>query len=331
MKQTEYSFQAQDFESQLPQFAEKGITEFAIHDAEFAKDKGRILRFLKAAEKNAPDLFIDLTAEAASVDMDVCRELSRLNSSVDIPLRCTSLPGNSCTFDKKLYAGRAQTLNTMSLVFGFTMDYGITQGDNLKLFRDRLDFAVDQYPNHIDFPQIQGAEDRLSAKPTAFFSDTDLKFARDSAFACITFYTSGRAVPWFLSVLKPLKIKPSRFFADFSEWQRESSCSYRSEFNPDKTEHKDIEKMQLSFLELKYEEKGQKDLFPVIRDIVTLNGAFARAAGEGEECTVELSYNPDDITSPEAFDPAGFYDTVCMESCKVKIFLTDEGPDYRII
>ena len=204
-------------------------------------------------------------------------------------------------------------------------------GDSLKLFLDRLDFALQQYPNHIDFAQTMNSEEEKTAKVTGFFSAQDIRYARDLAFSCRTFYTSGRAVPWFLSVLKPLRIYASRFFADFAEWQRCNNCDYRSGFVPEAVPHKEIEKMQMLFLEQKYEEKGQHSLIMLVKDIVAVNGAMSRVAGEGEESTIVTSYNPDDLLSEEAFDLAAFCENVCMEECKVRIFADEEGPSYEVV
>jgi len=89
--------------------------------------------------------------------------------------------------------------------------------------------------------------------------------------------------------------------------------------------------MQLLFLSAKYEEKEQKTLFPVVKDIVRLNGAFSRLDGEGNECTIETEYNPDDLLSPESTDIKSFQENVCMEHCSVKIFYGEDAPDYKII
>ena len=159
----------------------------------------------------------------------------------------------------------------------------------------------------------------------------DIRYARDISFACRTFYSAGRAVPWFLSVLRPLKIPASNFFSDFAEWQRGSSCDYRSGFVPEQVNHREIEKMQLLFLGAKYDEKGKRELMPVVQDIVRLNGAFSRLTGENEEAVVTTSYNPDDLLGPESSDIISFTENVCMEECKVRIFYTPDGPDYKII
>ena len=99
---------------------------------------------------------------------------------------------------------------------------------------------------------------------------------------------------------------------------------------PEGENHKSIEKMQLLFLDEKYEEKGCHSLINLVHDVVKINGAMSRLAGEGEESTITTSYNPDDLLSEEAYDLTAFAENVCMEECRVKIFSNGEYPDYEI-
>ncbi len=324
---TEYKFTSAEFESQIPTFKQKGITEFAIHDSALANDKQRILKILKLIERNVPDVFVSILINAATLDREVIAAASNLFCSFDIPLECSE-KGGHLLFDKKFYANKARLLNDAGLVFGFQLTYARVPGDSQKLFMERLDFAVQQYPNHIDFPQTESEE--YEAKVSGTFSAADIRYCRDTAFACRTFYTAGRAVPWFLSILKPLRIYPSRFFSDFAEWQRVNNCSYKSGFLPEAENHKSIEKMQLLFLDEKYEEKHCHDLLTLMHDIVAVNGAMSRLAGEGEESELETSYHPDDLLGPEASDLTAFAENVCMEHCKITVFYNGEYPDYKV-
>ena len=326
----EYKFTSSELETQIETLSQKGITEFSIHDESLAKDKRRVLKIINLIAQYAPDLFVSILAEASVIDREVAAAATQIFCSFDIPLEVQS-KGGKILFDKKFYSAKARLLNDFGLVFGFQLTYAQVAGDSLKLFLDRLDFAVQQYPNHIDFAQTMNSEEEKTAKVTGFFSAQDIRYARDLAFSCRTFYTSGRAVPWFLSVLKPLRIYASRFFADFAEWQRCNNCDYRSGFVPEAVPHKEIEKMQMLFLEQKYEEKGQHSLIMLVKDIVAVNGAMSRVAGEGEESTIVTSYNPDDLLSEEAFDLAAFCENVCMEECKVRIFADEEGPVYEVV
>ena len=327
---TEYKFKTSELEAQIETLSQKGITEFSIHDASLAKDKRRVLKIINLIAQYAPDVFVSILTDASVIDREVAAAATQIFCSFDIPLEVQS-KGGKILFDKKFYSAKARLLNDFGLVFGFQLTYAQVPGDSLKLFLDRLDFAVQQYPNHIDFAQTMNSEEEKTAKVTGFFSAQDIRYARDLAFSCRTFYTSGRAVPWFLSVLKPLRIYASRFFADFAEWQRCNNCDYKSGFVPEAVPHKDIEKMQMLFLEQKYEEKGQHSLILLVKDIVAINGAMSRVAGEGEESTIVTSYNPDDLLSEEAVDLTAFCENVCMEECKVRIFADEEGPDYEVL
>ncbi len=325
----EYKFKTCELEQQIPFLKDKGITEFSINDDSVACDKKQVLKILSLFTKFAPDVFLSIKLDALVIDRETVQGLSSLFCSVDIPLKVQE-KGGKLLFDKKFYTNKAKILNDAEITFGFQLTYAQEKGDTLKLFMDRLDFALNQYPNHIDFPQTENSENPETAKVTGLYSAQDIRYSRDIAFACRTFYSAGRAVPWFLSVLKPLRIYPSKFFADFSEWQHCNNCDYKSGFLPEAENHKSIEKMQILFLEQKYEEKKCPELFQAVKDIVILNGAMSRLAGEGEECEIKTSYHPDDLLGFDAFDIASFCENVCMENCQIALRLVNGQPDIQI-
>ena len=331
MKNKEYSFKIGEIESLLSDFNAKGITELVIHDDSFSENKQKIIRLLKSIEEKAPNLFVSLKINPKILDFEIINQISKINCSLEMPFSSCQKQNGPYLFDKKFYSKKCNLLNNNGLVFGISLNYANTSVDTFKFFKDRIDFSVEQYPNHIDFPQIESVELSQSAKVSGIFSAEEIRFARNIAFACKTFYSSGRAVPWFMSVLHALKIQPSKFFADFAEWQKVNNCDFTSGFVPEDCNHKEIEKMQLLFLSMKFEEKNKSELIPVVNDIVKLNGAFSRLVGEGEESTIVTKYNPDDLLGPESMDLTLFNNNVCMENCNVKVFLTDEGPDYKII
>ena len=335
----EYKFSADELESQIKTLSQKGITELYVCDDLISSDKKRILSLLSKISEFAPDVFVSFLVKENVIDREISAAASNVFCSFNIPFECSQKNGR-ILFDKKVYASKARVLNDFGLVFGFELLYAADLGDNLKAYLERLDFAVAQYPNHLDFPQTQkiipenydnADYSDIEPKTTGIFSAKEIRYARDVSFACRTFYTLGRAVPWFLTVLKPLRIYPSAFFADFAECQRCNNCDYKSGFEPENESHKSLEKMQLLFLEEKYEEKGCHEFFTAVKDFVVLNGAMSRLVAEGEESVVETSYNPDDIFSPEACDLQSFCENVCMENCRVRIVATDDGPDYEIL
>ena len=329
---TEYQFKADELESQLKNCKKNGITELFVHDATLAKDKNKLLHFIKSVQKESPELFVSIKVEPSVLDNEVCRELQNINCSIEIPFLLKTGEKNLPFFDKKFYSRRAVSLNNEGLVFGVELRYSDVNGDSLKAFKDRLDFAIEQYPNHIDFPQIEDADLAQSAKVMQTFSAEDIRTARNLSFSCKTFYSAGRAVPWFNSVLNALKITPCSFFSDFAEWQHCNNCDFKSGFNPDSASHHEIEKMQLLFLQQKFEEKRKNHLFTAVTDIVCLNGALSRLVSDGTESVLETEYNPEDIFGPEFMNIQGFVNDVCLEHCTVKVFFNEYGePDFKIL
>lgn len=320
---------SQELESSLSTLVERGVTEFTLQDEAILSHKGRLLHFLQVFAERAPDVFLTLPIDAAVLDMDIAKAAGNLFCSLEIPLAGTA-KGGAYLFDKKFYAKRAAMLNTMGLVFGFTMDFACAAGDSVKAFRDRLDFAVSLYPNHIDFPQLENNCD-TPAKPSATFSTQDIRSVKETAFACQVFYSAGRAVTWFSSILSTLKMNASTFFRDFAEWQRVNNCGFSFGWKLDTARHTEIERMQLSFLQFKLEEKNKAALFPVASDIVRLNGALSRCYGEDEESTIDLNYNPDDLLSPASLNIAAFAENAFIESCRVHIFADSDGVTYRLV
>ena len=119
------------------------------------------------------------------------------------------------------------------------------------------------------------------------------------------------------------------FFRDFAEWQKLNNCSHASGWNANEAHHTEIEKMQLAFLKFKYEEKGKSQFFDVVSNIVRLNGALARCYGEGEETTLAMGYNPDELLSATAMDIPLFFENAFIENSTVKIFMGEDGPSWR--
>lgn len=320
----EYSFQAAQLEGNLRGIAAKGVTQLTVHDPAITSSRDKFLVFLEEAYRDAPDMFYTFFLEPRVIERTVCSSLSKLFCSVQFPFRQAN--------DKRSVQKSVELLNQNNIVFGIDLFFADEADDTIRLFRERLDIVVNFYPNHIDFPQIEAAE--LSS--TAGFSTKDIRSASECAFACSVFYSAGRAVPWFLCVLKPLRMNPSKFFADFAEWLRCNNSSAATGFDPYGTAHTDLERMQLLFLQLKYEEKEVAHLFLVVREVVRLNGAFSRLVGEGQESELELEFCPDDLLSPCAMDVARFADTVCMEHCRVRVFVATnpdgtEYPDYKVL
>ena len=344
-------FPMERLEKEIELFARKKVPQIFVLDPTFNADRERALKLLKLMAKKLPDAHYQFEVRAECMDKSLAEAFTQLSCSLQIGLQSANpqvLKNINRSFERKNFSRKIALLNDYGLVFGFDLIYGLP-GDTLPSFKDSIDYALSLYPNHLELfrlsvlPGTALYEDaakfglKFDAKPpyhvqcSPTFSQSDLLKAEHLAFACNVFYSAGRAVTWFLSLLHPLKIKPSQFFADFAEWQRCNNCARNTGFDPCTQPHTEIERMQLSFLQFKYEEKRLSYAVPAVRDVVRLNGALSRACGEGEETVLEVSYDPEAIFSGEAMDILAFADEACMEHFKVRVFIGADGPDYEIL
>lgn len=313
----EFNFSLLELEKNPGFLLEKNIQQVTISDAELSSDKNRLVKLIKLIENQVPQVHFTFYISPAIIDKEIVENLSLIACTLQIEFLPEYLLEKRKFFSKKI-----RLLNDYGLVFGFNIDS--VNFPTIKGFKNALDEAINFYPNHIYINN-----DNL--RPSEKLSTQDIKKIHQLSFATEVFYSAGRAVPWFLAVIQPLKLRASQFFADFAEWQRCNNCSKEANFIPEKVSHQEIEKMQLLFLKFKYEEKHISSCFLPLKDLILLHGAFSRCVFEGEKSTLELSYHPEDILSPEAMNLIKFTEEVCLENHSVKIFLTEYGPNYEIL
>lgn len=314
----EFQFSAKQLENSLGSLEEKGITEISVNDEAITGNRSVFLRFLGKARTLASNVHFNFTLDIEQIDSAVVKALSEVFSSITIPL-----PEDAATNGavRKIFTKKASVLNEWGIVFGFDFPEKVP---SFKGFKTLLDFAFSLYPNHVDF-------NFFDIKPTGTLSTVDIKKIQNICFGVDVFYNFGRAVPWFLSVLQPLHIKSSQFFSDFSEWQLCNNCHIDSSFVPQEVSHLEIEKMQLLFLKLKYEEKACSHYFPAVTDFIKMQGAFSRASSEGLETVLDLSYHPNDLLSPQIWDIPFFSDNACMEFSSVRVYPGEYEPLLEIL
>jgi radical SAM superfamily enzyme YgiQ (UPF0313 family) len=314
-------------EAELDRMTSLGVEQVFVLDPTFDADRDRARAVLDLIARKAPGVHWKFEVRAELLDRDLVRRFSRLDCSLQIGLQSAS--DEVCEavhrpLDRKAFSRGVALLNEAGIVFGIDLIYGLPR-DNLAGFSRSLDFALGLQPNHLDvFPlsvlpgtvlgeEAEGYGLVYDAKPPhglvsspGFPADALARAAR-LARACDLFYSRGRAVSWFLQALRPLGAKPSAFLGRFGAFLEASAP--RGAEGPAVDGHlsrRDIESLQLAFLEAEYHAKGLDDLVPALRDIVVFNGAWGRALAEGETSGIRLSYEPDDVLGPAALDLASF-------------------------
>ena len=352
------SFPADRLEKELDRFVSTGTERVFVLDPTYNASRDRALALLRLIEKKAPEIHFNFEVRAELLDREMAASFSRIACSLQIGLQSSNVealklvnrPVDIAQFTKKI-----ALLNDAGVTFGLDLMYGLP-GDTLSAFRSSVDYAIGLYPNNLEIFRLavlpgtaladRAQELKIEYRPeppyhvisTPKFPAQDLERAANIAHAADVFYTQGRAVTWFLSALAPLKLKGSQFLQDFALFLADPAM--RKKYGVPETckpgcsrdlSHREAERLQLAFLALKYREKGKAHLAEAVKDIVTLNGAWTRAFAEGEETELELSYQPDDLFGPDAMDIEYFCENAYMERCRIRLFPTDEGPDYSVL
>ncbi len=339
------AFPLERLEKELEHFTKNGVERVFVLDPTYNASRDRALKLLDLIEKKTNGIHFHFEVRAELLDKDLVNAFSRIPCSLQIGLQSSNpdvLKAVNRPSDLKTFSRRIAMLNDSGVVFGLDLMYGLP-GDTLSSFRTSLDYAISLYPNNLEIFRLSvlpgtALYDDASALGLVFQKDPpysvestskcapqDLAKAASLARACDVFYSQGRAVTWFLSLLRVLKLKPSQFFQDFSAYLASSGDDGSREYS-----HAEAQAMQIEFCRTKLREKGKGSLENLMADIVALNGAWTRALAEGETSRLQLSWHPEDLFSGDAMDLEFFLENVCMEACDVTVFPGPEGPDIEI-
>ncbi len=319
--------------------AREGVFQVFVLDPTFNADRARARAVLDLLSAQGHNIHWKFELRAEFIDRELARRFASLDCSLQIGLQ-TADPEVAARVGRRLdpedFARRIGYLDEMGAIYGLDLMYGLP-GDSYEGFARSLDFAIGLAPNHLDiFPLavLPGTELRERAvefgleydprppyllRSSPGFPPVKLDRASRLALACDVFYSRGRAVSWFLRALKPLKMRPSTFLAGFADF-----LTTRKSGLP--CAHAAIESLQLSFLEREYAGRGLERILPALKDVVRLNGAYARALAEGERSELELSYDPDEVFGPAALDLAAFVRGARRRPSRVAVVPGAHGP-----
>jgi len=343
-------FPEERIEQELDLFNRKKIAQVFVLDPTYNADKARALRMLRMIRQKAPGMFFYFEGRAELIDRELAKAFASIPCALQIGLQSAHedvLKNVHRTLDKKLFVRNIGYLNDAGAVFGFDLIYGLP-GDSLSGFRESVDFALSLYPNNLelfclsvlpgtdlgDHAQELGLiwqhEPPYNVQSSTSFSAENIGRAEELSHACSIFYNQGRAVPWFLSIIYPLHIKPSAFFEDFSSWLilhgKDPAAA-----DKDCLAHIEVEKLQLDFIRSKYAEKHLERQTAAVEDIIRLNGALSRTQSDGTEQTVQLHYHPDDLMSQYASDISFFVRNAKPQKCTARTFMTQNGADWKTV
>jgi radical SAM superfamily enzyme YgiQ (UPF0313 family) len=342
-------FPMERIKAELDLFAKKKVPQVFVLDPTYNVNKKRAVELLRLIASKTPDIFYYFEARAELIDRELAREFTRIPCALQIGLQSANeetLRLVNRPFDKKKFVRGLSILNEEGVTFGLDLIYGLP-GETFGSFRDGIDFAISQYPNNLEifclsvlpgtdlFDRADGLglvyekEAPYHVLKTKEFSADDMKRAEKLSKACTCFYNSGRAVPWFNSVCRLLKFKPSKIFELFYEKYTDfckqlcSQCGHES--------HVEIEKIQLEFLREQCKQKNLQRYYPALEDIVKFYGAISRTTDSGKNEVVSLNYDAEYVASDYASDIRYFVENLRPKKCRIQTFINKGSADFRFI
>ena len=354
-------FPMERLEKEIELFAKKNISQVFVLDPTYNASKERAIKMLKIIEKKAPGMFFYFEARAEFIDRELARAFARIPCCLQIGLQSANpevLKNVHRTLDKKKFEKNIGFLNEEGVTFGFDLIYGLP-GDNFAGFCQSIDFALALYPNNLELfclSVLPGTDLHDSAKGfgleweseppyhvlrTPQFGEKDLAKAEKLALATNLFYTKGRAVAWFNSILYVLHEKPSEFLKGFTNYiesgflSSEQKTKFTStgsirDWSAEKNSTQ-IEELQLAFIQKKFREKHKDRFLPAAEDLIRIHSALGRCTFDGTESTFTTHYHPDDVMSEYGTDIEFFTENCGKQKCKVKVFVGENGADWRCL
>lgn len=287
-------FPLERIKAELQWFAKNHVSQVFVLDSTFNSDRERAVTILKLIRKIAPKIHFHFEVRSEFIDREQAELFAALTCSLQIGLQSSDpavLKQSGRNFNSSDFTAKAALLNSSGAVFGFDLMYGLP-GDTLGGFKNSLDFALGLYPNHLDIfplallPGTALAQRSvelelhhnplppylLTASPT--FSENDLAAASRQAIACDIFYSRGKAVPWFMSILHLLRMKPSRFLECFySDMEKSGILPHSS----DDLSDLNIFELQCDFVTKLLADKKLVRFLPIALDMITYNYHYAAA------------------------------------------------------
>jgi hypothetical protein len=284
-------FSVQRLEEELRWLVQQRVSQVFVLDSTFNSDKARAVAILRLIRKIAPAIHFHFEVRSEFLDREQANLFASITCSLQIGLQSGSsgvLQSVGRRFNRADFVSKVNLLNEAGAIFGFDLIYGLP-GDSLAGFRASLDFALGLMPNHLDiFPLALLPGTKLAARAAELqlvhlpappytllaspaFPAAELAIAGRLAEACDIFYSRGKAVSWFLTLLAPLQLPPSELLLRFAAYLGDKRGA------ADALDDSAIFALQTGFIATLYAAPGAKRLLPLALDLVTYNHHYAAA------------------------------------------------------
>ncbi len=339
-------FPMERIKAELELFAKKKIPQVFVLDPTYNVNKKRAVELLRLIASKTPDTFYYFEARAEFIDRELAREFTKIPCALQIGLQSTNeevLKLINRPWDKKKFLRGISFLNEEGVTFGLDLIFGLP-GEYFSSFRNGMDFAFSLYPNNLEvfcLSVLPGTDlfDRAAElglvyqknPPYHVIQNKELQAEQIQrleklAKACFIFYNEGRAVPWFNSVCKCLKMSGTKLLEIFYEKVLAVNKDYEK-----CCDHKIIEKLQLDFLSKLFNERKMERYFRAAEDIIKFYGAISRTTDTRQSEILQLNYNAEYVASDYASDIRWFTENIKPQKSKIQTFINQGQADFRFV
>lgn len=335
-KRTVRDYPMDRIEKELDYIIEKEIRNIFVLDPTFNLNPDRAKMILRLLLKKAPcDMHFTFEIRAELLDEETADLFSQLNCSLQIGLQSCDeevLKGIGRRFDRKLFEQKVGLLEERGVAFGLDIIIGLPK-DNLKRFKNTVNFAVSLKPSNIDcfllsllpgttlaqnakeLGLVPGSDTLRTIIKTDTFSEEEIKIALSIANGMNMFYTKGQSCMWIHCILEALNITACNLFSLFSKWMAQTG----------RTEDEDIWVLQDEFVESLLQKTRNAKLIPAMKSFMELHQGLCFVTDTGENVELELSYTPEALSDLDHMSLQEFVKAHRMHRCTPTVVWEDDG------
>ncbi len=321
-------------ERELDYLVSKEIQNVFVLDPTFNLNPERAKSLLRLFIAKAPD-YMHFTFEirAELVDEEMAELFAQLNCSLQIGLQSSDeevLKKIGRRFDRELFVQKVSLLASKGVAFGLDVIIGLPT-DNLKKFRNTINFAISLMPSNIDcfllsllpgtelaqraeeYGLVPGDDQERTIVRTPTFNEHDIQIALSLRHAMDLFYTKGESCMWLHCVLEALNITACNLFSLFSKWMSQTG----------RTEEEDIWVLQDEFIQSLFEKTKNAKYLPAMKSFMELHQGICYATDTCEPAELDLSYRPEDLAALDHMGLEEFTKTYRQHHCHPTVVWDD--------
>ncbi len=337
-KRTVRDYPLDRIEKELDYLIKNHVENVFVLDPTFNLNPERAKTILRLLLKKAPEeMHFTFEIRAELVDEELADMFAELNCSLQIGLQSSDeevLKTIGRRFDKDLFTEKTRLLASRGAAFGLDIIIGLPK-DNLKRFRNTVNYAVSLMPSNIDcflLSLLPGTELAMRAKEyglvpgqdvertilsTPSFTEKDISIALSVRRGMDLFYTKGQSCMWIHCILEALNITACNLFSLFVKWMDQTGRS----------EEEDIWVLQDDFVQSLFEKTQNAKLLPAMKSFMELHQGICYVTDTCEPAQVDLSYRPEDLALLDEMSLAEFVKSKKMHRCSPTIVM--EGSEIK--